>query len=83
MPLGLRLPVEDEEGPPKGNLGSVGIKSRRECPEEEGPPGESDGVCVGVGMQAFNAWYPGGSVGVTLGVRGVLMGARLTAVNPV
>jgi hypothetical protein len=34
-------------------------------------------------MEAFNARYPGGSVGVTLGVRGVLMGARLTAVNPV
>ena len=32
-------------------------------------------------MEAFNAWYPGGSVGLTLGVRGVLMGARLTTVN--
>ena len=34
-------------------------------------------------MEAFNAWYPGDSVGVTLGIRGVLIGARLTAVNPV
>jgi hypothetical protein len=34
-------------------------------------------------MEAFNARYPGGSVGVTLGVRGVFMGERLTAVNPV
>ena len=33
-------------------------------------------------MEAFNAWYPGGSVGLTLGVRGVLMGARLTTGNP-
>jgi hypothetical protein len=32
-------------------------------------------------MEAFNAWYPGGSVGLTLGIRGVLMGARITAVN--
>jgi hypothetical protein len=32
-------------------------------------------------MEAFNTWYSGGSVRVTLGVRGVLMGARLTTVN--
>ena len=69
------LPEEDEEGPPKGNWGSVGIKPGRECPEEEGPPGESDGVCVGVGIEAFNARYLGGSVGVTLVESGVPMGA--------
>ena len=51
------------------------MKPRRDFLEEEGPPGESDGVCVGVGMEAFNARYPGGSVGVTLGVSGVPMGA--------
>jgi hypothetical protein len=34
-------------------------------------------------MEAFNARYLGGSVGAMLGVRSVLMGARLTAVNPV
>ena len=53
----------------------------REFLEEEGPPGEPDGVCVGVGMEAFNGRYPGGSVGVTLDIRDVLMGTRLTAVD--
>jgi len=32
-------------------------------------------------MEAFNACYLGGSVGLTLGIHGVLMGAILTAVN--
>jgi hypothetical protein len=32
-------------------------------------------------MEAFNARYPGGSAGVTLGIRGVLMGERITTVN--
>jgi len=72
-PLGLGFPVEYIEGPPKGNWGSVGAKPGIKCPEEEGPLGEPDGVC------AFNAWYPSGNVRLTLGVRGVLMGARLTA----
>jgi hypothetical protein len=54
----------------------------RECPEEEGPPGEPDGVCVGVGTEAFNAWYLSSSVGVTLGVRGVPMGTWLIVVIP-
>jgi hypothetical protein len=31
-------------------------------------------------MEAFNAQYPGGSVGVMMGVRGVMMGARITEV---
>jgi hypothetical protein len=34
-------------------------------------------------MEAFNTRYPGGSVGVTLDIHGVLIRARLTAVNPV
>jgi hypothetical protein len=34
-------------------------------------------------MESFNAQYLGGSVGLTLGDHGVLMGARLTKVNPV
>jgi len=34
-------------------------------------------------MEAFNACYLGGSVGATLGIRGVLIGAILTAINPV
>jgi hypothetical protein len=34
-------------------------------------------------MEEFNARYSGGSVRVTLGIHGVLMGARLTIVNPV
>ena len=34
-------------------------------------------------MEAFNARYPSGSVGVMLGVHGVLMGEILTAVNSV
>ena len=57
------------------------MKPGGECPKEEGPPGVPDRVCVGVGIEAFNTRYLGGSVGVTLGVRGVMMGARLTTVN--
>jgi hypothetical protein len=34
-------------------------------------------------MEAFNERYLGGSVGLTLGIHGVLMGARLIIVNPV
>jgi hypothetical protein len=34
-------------------------------------------------MEAFNAWYLGGSVEVTLGVHSVLIGERLTTVKPV
>jgi hypothetical protein len=83
VPLGLGLPVEDEEGPPKGNWGSVGTKPGRKCPKEEGPLGEIDGVGAGVGIESFNVWYPGGNVGVTLGVHGVLIEAILTVVNQV
>ena len=50
------------------------MKLGRECLEEEGLLEELDGVCVGVGMEAFNARYPGGSVGVTLGKSVVSMG---------
>jgi hypothetical protein len=56
------------------------MKPGRECPEEERPPRMSDGVCGGVEMEAFNARYLGGSIRVTLGVRGVLMGDWLTMV---
>jgi hypothetical protein len=51
------------------------MNPRGEFPEEEGPPGVPDGVFIGVGIEAFNARYPGGSVRVTLGGSGVLMGA--------
>ena len=51
------------------------MKQRGECPDEEGPPVVLDGVCVGMGIEAFNAQYLGGSVGVTLGESGVPMGA--------
>ena len=50
------------------------MKLGGECPEEEGPPGVPDGVCIGVGIEAFNARYLGGSVGVTLGESDVPMG---------
>ena len=51
------------------------MKLGREYLEEEGPPGVSDGVCRGIEMEAFNARYPGGSVGVIFGVSSVPMGA--------
>jgi hypothetical protein len=41
------------------------MNPRGEFPEEEGPLGVPDGVCVGVGIEAFNAQYLGGSVGDT------------------
>ena len=46
-----------------------------ERPEDEGPLGVLDGVCVGVGIEAFNALYLGGSVEMKLGESGVPMGA--------
>jgi hypothetical protein len=62
-------------------------KTGNRVPRKEGPPGVPDGVCGGVGLEAFNkafnAWYPGGSVGVTLGIRWVLIGARPAVVIPV
>jgi hypothetical protein len=48
-----------------------------------GPPGVPDVICVGMGIEAFNAQYPGGSVGVSLGESGVPIGSWLTAIIPV
>ena len=59
------------------------MKLGGECREEEGPPGVSYGVCIGVGIEAFNVRYPGGSIGVTLGESGVPIGASLAIVIPV
>ena len=75
VPLGSIPPIEDGEGPMKGGGGSVEMKLGRWCPEGVGPPGVLDGVYVGVRIESFNAWYPGGSVGVTLGESSVPMGA--------
>jgi hypothetical protein len=70
----ISVSIEDGEGPLKGGEGSVRMKPGGECPEEVGPLGVLDGVCVEVKIEAFNARYPGGSVGVTLGESGVPMG---------
>jgi hypothetical protein len=59
------------------------MKPGGECPEEVGPPGVPDVICVGTGIEAFNAWYLGGSVGVTLGESGVPIGSWLAMVIPV
>jgi hypothetical protein len=75
VPLGLVSPIEDGEGPLKGGRGSVEMKPGGECPKEVGLPRVPDGVCVGTRIEAFNAWYPSGSVGVTLGESGVPTGA--------
>jgi hypothetical protein len=50
MPL-----IEDGRGPLKGGGRSVGMKPRRWCPEGVGPPGVLDVICVGAGIEAFNA----------------------------
>ena len=46
-------------------------------------PGVPNEICVGAGIEAFNSWYLGGSVGVTLDERGVPMGAWIATVIPV
>ena len=56
VPLGLVPSIEDGRGPLEGGRGSVEIKPRtRWCPEEIEMPGVSDGICVGAGIEAFNA----------------------------
>jgi hypothetical protein len=76
-------PIVDGRGPLKGGGGSVGMKLGRWCPEGVGPPGVPYVICIGVGIEAFNVWYPGGSVGVTLGESTMPMGAWLAVVIPV
>jgi hypothetical protein len=83
VPLGSVPPIEDGKGPLKGGRGSVGMKPGGWCPEGVELPGVPDEICVGAGIEAFNAWYPGGSVEVTLGESGVPMGAWLAVVIPV
>jgi hypothetical protein len=49
-------PIEDGRGPLKGGRGSDGIKQgTRWCPEEVEIPRVPDEICVGVGIEAFNA----------------------------
>jgi hypothetical protein len=81
VPLGSVPPIEDGRGPLKGGQGSVGIKQgTRWFPEEVETPGVPDEICVGAGIEAFNARYLGGRVGVNLGKSSVLMGAWLATV---
>jgi hypothetical protein len=83
VPLGSVPPIEDGRGPLKGGGGSVRMKLGGWCPEGVQLLGVLDEICVGEGIKALNAWYPGGSVGVTLGESGVSMGAWLAEVIPV
>ena len=83
VPLGSAPPIKDGKGPLKGGGGSVEMKPGGECPEEVGPPGVLYVICVGMGIEAFGARYPGGSVGVTLGESGVPIGSWLVMVIPV
>jgi hypothetical protein len=54
--LGSVPPIEDGRGPLKGGQGSVGIKpGMRWCPEEVETPRVLDEICVGSGIEAFNA----------------------------
>ena len=67
--------IKDGRGPLKGGGGSVGMKSGGWCLEGVELPRVPDEICAGARIEAFNARYPGGSVGVTLGESGVPMGA--------
>ena len=56
VPLGSVPLIEDGRGPLKGGQGSVGIKlGMRWCPEEVETLGVLDEICVGAGIEAFNA----------------------------
>ena len=83
VPLGSVLPIEDGKGPLKGGGRSVGMKLRGWCPEGMELSGVPEEICAGAGIEAFNAWYPGGSVRVTLRKSSVPMGAWLAMVIPV
>jgi hypothetical protein len=55
VPLGSVPPIEDGRGPLKGGGGSVRMKPGRWCPEGVELPGVLDEICVGAGIEAFNA----------------------------
>jgi hypothetical protein len=56
VPLGSVPPIEDGRGPLKGGRGSVRMKpGTRWFPEGVEIPGVPDGICVGEGIEAFNA----------------------------
>jgi hypothetical protein len=75
VPLGSVPPIEDGKGPLKGGGGSVGMKLGGWCLEGVELPGVSEDICAGAGIEAFNTWYLGESVRVTLGESDVPMGA--------
>jgi hypothetical protein len=83
VPLGSAPSIEDGKGTLKGGGGSVRMKLGGKCLEEEGPLGVPYVICVGMRIEAFNAWYPGGSVGVNLGESSVPIGSWLAVVVPV
>jgi hypothetical protein len=55
VPLASVSLIEDGRGPLKGGGGSVGMKLGRWFPEGVEPPGVPDEICVGAGIEAFNA----------------------------
>ena len=56
VPLGSVPLIEDGTGPLKGGRGSVGMKpGSRWCPEGVETPRVLDEICVGAGIEAFNA----------------------------
>jgi hypothetical protein len=56
VPLGLVPPIGDGRDPLEGGRGSVEIKpGMRWCPEGVEMSGVLDGICVGAGIEAFNA----------------------------
>jgi hypothetical protein len=83
VPLGSVPPIEEGRGPLKGGRGSVKMKPGGWCLEGVELLGVSNEIYAEAGIEAFNAWYLGGSVRVNLGESGVPMGAWLVAVIPV
>jgi hypothetical protein len=55
VPLGSMAPIEDGRVPLKVGGGSFGMKPRRWCLEGVELPGFLDAICVGEGIEAFNA----------------------------